>query len=66
MEDYRELYSEQLQKLTVRDSDSLVPLSSVLHLLLINKIELTDVDCEFLKEEGAILMKDRQNFVDIN
>ena len=66
MERYRTLYSEELQKLTISDTDNYIPLVDVVRLFNINKIELSEVDCEFLKEEGAIVLKDNQSYVDIN
>lgn len=66
LDKYRALYSEELQKMTLKDSDGFVPFSDVVRLFNINKIELTEIDCEFLKGERAIIQKDRQSFVDIN
>ena len=52
---YKTLYREELQRLDLKTGKGLVNIIEVRKLFAINRIDLTDLDCEFLKEEGIIV-----------
>lgn len=59
------LYVDELNKLNVKRADGFVPLLEVKRLFAVNKIDMLDIDCEILKEEGILLQKDRVNVINV-
>lgn len=66
MEKYRNLYRDELLKMDVKDGEGYVTLIDIIRLFKINKIDISEMDCEFLKEEGIIVLRDKTNCVEIN
>ena len=63
---YKELYKEELMKMDSKEGEGYVTLLDVTKLFNINKIHLSEVDCEFLKDDGIIVLRDKINYVDVN
>ena len=65
MSKYKQLYRDELLKMDVKDGEGLVALIDIIRLFKMNKIDVSEMDCEFLKEEGIIVMRDKTNLVEI-
>ena len=65
MDKYRTLYRDELLKMDVKEGEGYVTLIDVIRLFKINKIDVSETDCEFLKEEGIIELRDKTNCVEI-
>lgn len=63
---HRALYRDELLKMDVKEGEGYVTLIDVIRLFKINKIDISEMDCEFLKEEGIIVLRDKTNCVEIN
>ena len=66
MEKMRTLYRDELLKMDVKDGEGYVTLIDVIRLFKINKIDISEMDCEFLKDEGIIVLRDKTNCVELN
>lgn len=65
MAKYKQLYRDELLKMDVKDGEGLVAVIDIIRLFKMNKIDVSEMDCEFLKEEGIIMMRDKTNLVEI-
>ena len=61
----RPLYIDELNKLSIKRGDGFVTLIDLRRLFLQNKIDITEYDCENLKEEGILVQRDRLNVINV-
>lgn len=66
LHEVRQLYVDELNKLSVKRGDGFAPFLEVRKLFAINKIDITKLDVELLNEEGIYVNMDRVNLINVN